>query len=192
MSEENRFCTACGASLPEGSVYCPECGRPVGGGANPYAAGPAPGYREPAMGRKSSTPLFILLYGAFGLVFGLLTLSDGITINEQVYNEMLDYVTQITGMDASSVMPAWSDSMKTQMIVSGAFMVASPVCALLSYYFCWRNGPWKNAIVLCVLADVLVLGVCAYFEYIVIALPLFVIGLFVTFRLYNERPRFAS
>ena len=189
MTDENRFCTACGARLPEGSIYCPECGRPVDGGQNPYAADP--GWdRGMVQRRKSSIPVFLLLYGIFGLIVSLYMLSFAYGLNEEVYNQFLQNAEEMIGSDVSPMMPPWEDSLRTMMLAASVFGIISPVLALVSYYFCWKGGPWKNAIILCGLSSVLILGTCIASS--MEGLILFLIGMFVTFMLYRDKDTFAS
>ncbi len=192
MNDESRFCTACGASLPEGSMFCPECGRSVSGSENPYAQGPRPQMGGGPVGApppgKSAIPMLVLIYGVIGVIMGAVFLNDGLAMTEDLYNGMLEELSGIMGVDAFAIMPAWTSTMQLQMIVSGAFLTVSAVCALVCYIFCWVNQ-WRYALWFCVLADILVLGFCAYPYFAIYAIPLFLIGLFVTFRMYNERFR---
>lgn len=189
MSENDRFCTACGASLPPGSQFCPECGRSVDGRENPYAGGE---YYDRGMQvqRKSSVPIFIILYGIFGLIVGASMLSYCLGLNEASYNELLQTAGDMIGSDVSGMMPAWSESLKSMLVTTCVFGTLSPICAIISYIFCWRNGPWKYALAFCGLADVLVLGMCL--TDVLTAVILFAIGLVVTYKLYADRETFSS
>ena len=75
-------------------------------------------------------------------------------------------------------------------VAASVFGIVSPVLALVSYYFCWKGGPWKNAIILCGLSSVLILGTCIASS--MEGLILFLIGMFVTFMLYRDKDTFAS
>lgn len=190
MSENDRFCTACGARLPEGSLFCPECGRSVDGGENPYAGAYA-GYDDRSrVQRKSSVPIFIILYGIFGLIVGASMLSFCVGLNEASYNELLQTAGDMMGSDVTGMMPAWSESLKNMLVATCVFGTVSPICALVSYVFCWRNGPWKYALAFCALADVLILGMCL--TDVITAVILFIIGLIVTYKLYTDRETFSS
>jgi hypothetical protein len=48
-------CTACGAELPEGARFCPECGEPSGAAGGARAAAPAAGSSSSAAARRTGT-----------------------------------------------------------------------------------------------------------------------------------------
>lgn len=191
MTEEHKFCTGCGANLPEGAQFCPECGKGVNGSTNPYQTYGGPNQYGQPVG-KSTIPTFILFYGVAGLVYGLIMLVESASLSEEYWNEMIEMISNISGIDASQYFPVWSDSIRTTMIVSSIFGTVSPLCALVSYYFCWKNGPWKNAMIFCGLATALILGIGIATQFLWTGVLLFIIGLYVTYRLYLDKDRYAS
>ena len=190
MSDEHRFCVSCGAQLPEGSRFCTECGSSTDGG-----------YTAPRMsgtiikGGRSIVPIMILVYGIVGLLYGLSTLAESVAMDYSTYQEMAKMFDDIfieNGYEPVSILPAWSDSTKMLLIVSAIFGTLSPLAALGSYYFCYKQGPKKNAVYLCIAATVLILGTCCFSTYIILSVPAFIIGALITYMLYNSKDVFAE
>ena len=176
MTDENKFCVVCGANLPSGAEFCPACGSKVDGGVNPYARGPDTMYRAP---RKSNQTVSILIgiYGILALLVGAYGLYSGLTYNEYEYNQIVDvYESLGIFLDLSL------EDMKSQLILSGALSLASGVLALVCFLMCARGGPWKVAVVVCLIASVLSYG---FLSFVSIA-----IGLVVTYLLYSNRSAF--
>ena len=183
MSENNRFCTACGARLPEDSNFCPECGASIDGGTNPYAS-QGPTYGQPVNAKKSNIPTFILLYGIIGTIFGAYMVYYSISFTEAYYNDMVEQMVDIFGQEFADMFPEWTASMQNTMIAGSVCGLASAVCALVSYYFCWKGGPWKNALIFCALSTILSLGIVIS-DYT--GILLFIIGGFVTYKVYTGK-----
>ena len=79
MTDENKFCTACGAMLPEGAEFCPECGAGIGGRANPHAFAQGPGYGMQQRSGPPTVSILILIYGLLAAVFGISAIYLGLT-----------------------------------------------------------------------------------------------------------------
>ncbi len=188
MNDENHFCVACGAKLPADATFCPECGMSVNGDAPPRdpsgmrAAGPV-------KGGSAVIPIFILLYGIFGLLIGVFALLLSISIDSVAYQELIDNFNQYlidSGVEPTQTFPEWSETMKNLMIVASVFGTLSPLAALGSYYYCYKTGPRKTAVQLCLAATVLILGLCVFTDYIYCAIPCFLIGAIMTYVLKNS------
>lgn len=192
MTEENRFCVVCGANLPEGSMFCPDCGASVSGDAPSRSF--SRNVAGPVKGGSAIVPVFILVYGAIGLIIGLLELADSIVIDQASYQAIIDNINKAMidyGMDPVQILPEWTDSTKLLLITSAVFGTLSPLAALGSYYFCYKTGPKKKAVQLCIAATVLILGLCAFSIYLTFAIPCFIIGAIMSYLLNNSSDVFA-
>ncbi len=169
-------------------MFCPECGMSVNGDAAPRdqsdrrTAGPV-------KGGSAIIPIFILVYGIVGLIMGVSTLIESIAMDQAAYQSMIDSINQSfidSGMDPVQILPDWTDMTKMQMIAAAVFGTLSPLAAIGCYYFCYKTGPRKTAVQLCVAATVLILGLCAFPVYAMFAVPCFIIGAILTYVLYNS------
>ncbi len=194
MNDENRFCVVCGAKLPEDSMFCPDCGTSVNGDAPARDASPR-NAAGPAKGGNAIVPIFILVYGAIGLIIGLYELAGAIVIDEAAYQAIIDNFNKTMadyGLDPVQILPDWTDTTKLLMITAAVFGTLSPLAALGSYYFCHKTGPKKKAVQLCIAATVLILGLCAFSVYSVFAVPCFIVGAILTYLLYDSSDIFAA
>lgn len=182
MEDENRFCVACGATLPEGARYCIECGAPVGGRVNLYRAGP--GLLYAAKSRNGpDMKMFILIYSVVAALMGILLLWVGLSLEEATWNEVSNLYED---MGMGSLTP-WNDSMPMTIIIPGAFTLLSGLCALGSWWLCRQHGPKKMAVLACALSTVLILNVGD-----LVGVVLCIVGAFVTYRLYIDKYSFTS
>ena len=181
MTDEKRFCTRCGAMLPEGSSFCTECGTPVDGGANPYSD-TARTYRAGPSKAGSMVRTLLLVYVVLAVVAAVSFLYIGIALNEAMYNELADMYA-----DFGYILSPWDDFLKTQMIAAGVFMLMSAAAAFASYSFCKKRGPKKNAVNSCAIASVLTLGILDPTAIVLVA-----IGFVVTYMIYKDNTGFDS
>lgn len=180
MSDENKFCTACGAMLPDGAEFCPECGAGIGGRANPHSYAQGPGYTPAQRTGPPTISILVLIYGVFALILGVVSVYLGLTFTEAGFQELVEQY-EAMGM----VFPLeWSDSFSSEMLLTGGITIASAVCALVSYWFCYKRGPKTYAVIACALATVLSFGM--------IGIVSVIIGALVTFLLYRDSNGFAS
>lgn len=186
--EEKRFCTKCGADLPEGSSFCPECGAPVNGGEDydysyndaPRKAAGAPGYA-----------VIILIYGILALIFGAIDAINGFSFTEASYQELIDMLTEIGGIDASQYMPAWNDAMPIRMGMSMVFLAVSGILAIGCYWMLKIKKNWMNSLILCAASSFACLGMACSEFYLSFGIVLFVIGIVFTVLVYTSKDRFA-
>lgn len=194
MNDENNFCVSCGAKLPEGATFCPECGMSLNGDAP--SRGPSDMRTAgPVKGGSAVIPIFILLYGIFGLIVGVIALVEAVAIDQAMYQALIDSLNQAfidSGMDPVQILPEWSDTTKLLMIVAAVFGTLSPLAAIGSYYYCYKTGPRKTAVQLCLASTVLILGLCVFIDYAYCAIPCFIIGAIMTYVLKNSSDVFTS
>lgn len=180
MTDENKFCTACGAMLPEGAEFCPECGAGIGGRSNPHAYAQGPGYPMQQRSGPPAVSILILVYGVIAAILGLSTVYLGLTFTEADFQALVDQY-EAMGM----VLPfEWSDSFSSDMLFTGGITIISAISALVSYWFCYKRGPKTYAVIACAVATV--------FSYGMISIVSIAIGAIVTFLLYRDDKGFTS
>lgn len=185
--EENKFCTRCGAELPEGATFCPECGSPIGQKAAVY-----PAYSTASKGGVGTLGILILIYGILAIIYGILDMTSVIGLTESSYNELIETISELMGMDMSELFPVWSESLPLMMGLGMAFMTVSGILAVACYYFCKTKNNWKISVILCASSSVACLGMCCSPFYSSLGVLLFVIGIVVTALLYTKRDSFAN
>ena len=185
MGSQYNFCTRCGAELPQGSDYCPECGMCYVEGTDRMVTNVA---RNPLM-------FFIVLlamYAAFSIVEGLyVILFENVFISsiESIYGIGIEEYIQRIGVDS---LAQYSDILFKQGIVD----IISGSLAAVVMLLCLKLRYWKLAVFLCLAAS-LVIPVSLLFmpwkmvqsEWITIALQLLV-GLMVTRGIYRCKTLF--
>ena len=119
-------------------------------------------------------------------------LVSSVGMTEEAYNELIRTMSDMSGLDAGSMMPAWSDSIPLLMSLSMASLVVSGALAILCYVFCRKAENWKAATILCAASSVVCLGICSFSVYTAMGIGLAVIGLIVTFMVYSRRDTFSS
>lgn len=176
MGSEYNFCTRCGAELPKGSEYCPECGKCfIEEGTDRMVKNVS---RNPLM----FFIVLLALYALFSIIEGLyVILFEDVFISslETIYGMKIEEYIGRIGVDSVS---QFSDIMFKEAVVN----VISGSLAVIVLILCQRLRYWKTAVFLCLAAS-LVLPVSLVFmpmkmiqsEWITIALQVLV-GLMVT------------
>lgn len=183
--EEKRFCTRCGANLPEGASFCSECGASVNG--------EAPLHVDTATtGRCPSFAVMFLLYGAFAAILGALDAVSNFSLTEAGYNELIDELTSMTGIDMSDLYPPWSDDMPLRLGLSMAFMSVSGLLSIGCYFMCKIKMKWKESVILCAASSVSCLGMLCSDFYGMLGVFMFVIGMLFTVLLYTSKNRMGA
>lgn len=186
--EEYRFCTRCGAELPEGASFCPECGSPIGQSAAPD---PAP-YARPVGQGIGILGVMILLYGILAVICGLMDIIWSFGLTEASYNDLIQWLSNWTETDLSEFMPEWSDNFPFLMALSMTFQTISGILALVTYFKCKKGGDWKTCVTLCAASSVACLGIGCFSFYLSTGVVLCTIGLLVTVLMYTKREAFPN
>lgn len=184
--ESPAFCTRCGATLPEGATFCPGCGATVGDDAEPYVQRP-----QAQTGRFGLAPM-ILVYGIFATIIGLMDVVTYIGLDEATYVDLVNQMSEISGIDAWTIMPAWTPDMALLMTLSMACLTVSGVLAVACFAICRKGENWKVSIMLCVASTVMCLGICAFTMFASLGIPLFAIGLVMTVLMFVKKDTFVS
>ena len=175
MGSEYNFCTRCGAELPVGCDYCPECGKCFVEGTDRMVVNVS---RNPLM----FFIVLIALYALFSIIEGLYVVlfNDFFISNiEAVYGTDLENFLASRGLENVQQL---SDILFKEGIVS----IVSGSMAAVVFVLCLRMRYWKAACLLC-LAATFVIPIPLLFmplkmiqsEWITVALQVLV-GLMVT------------
>lgn len=190
--EGDRFCTRCGAMLPDGAAFCPECGSPLDGGFRPEQQ-PQYGYgvRTPVR-RCPGFVILFLLYGVFALILGALDAVNALGYDEATYNELIRTMEDMTGYDMTGMLPVWTSDLPVMMCLSMAFLAISGALAVGTYYFCRVRSDWRTAVIMCVASSVACLGMMCSPFYMSLGILLFAVGLVFTIILYSSKRSFGA
>ena len=175
MGSEYNFCTRCGAELPLGSDYCPECGMCFVEGTDRMVKNVS---RNPMM----FFIVLIALYALFSIIEGLYVI---------VFNDVfLASIETIAGTDLETYLARigvdsvsqYEDILFKEAIVS----LVSGTLAAMALILCLRLRYWKAACILCLAATLAIPASLLFMpwkmiqsEWITIALQMMV-GLMVT------------
>ena len=141
MGSEYNFCTRCGAELPVGCDYCPECGKCFVEGTDRMVVNVS---RNPLM----FFIVLLALYALFSIIEGLYVIffNDIFISNvEAIYGTDLDTYLSRIGVDS---VEQFSDILFKESIVN----VVSGSFAALTLILCLRLRYWKAACLFCLLA----------------------------------------
>ncbi len=191
MSGENKFCVKCGANLPEGSAFCPECGASVGNNDNAsraeYTA--APTYNEKK--DLGAIPLLIRIYGVVAVLGSIMILLMGSMTDSLV--EMIKIAAEQGAIDPSEAEIAIT--FLTSLSISFFAMISIPlllsgIFAIISSIYAYKLDKWRNAVTFCGIAALL--PVMFFLLFPVMSLILTAVGLLMTYMLYQDRSQFIS
>ena len=180
MGSEYNFCTRCGAELPKGSDYCPECGQCFVEDTDRMVKNVA---RNPLM----FFIVLLALYALFSIVEGLYVMVFNdvfISSIETIYGMEIEEYLERIGVDS---LAQYSDILFKEGIVD----LISGSLAAVTVLLCVRLRYWKAAVFLSLAAS-LIIPVSLIFmpwkmvqaEWITIALQVLV-GLMVTRGIYR-------
>ena len=117
---------------------------------------------------------------------------SSIGLTEAAYNDLLQELSNVAGMDISEFMPAWSDNFPLLMTLSTAFVTISGVLAIVCYYKCKNGGNWKTCVTLCAASSIACLGMGCFPFFLSTGVVLCTIGLLVTVLMYTRRDAFPN
>lgn len=161
-------CRCCGSVIPAGSFYCPDCGtRIVGDRA-----------------RLGMVPNLILIYGVVALVIGLF-FAMSIAVLDEFWIENV-------GPDGTYYGVTYGQLESTMVWMTAAFL-SSGLCATVSGILARRMVYGRVCLILCLLASVLVFLVAVPdMYYALYGVVPFIVGMYMTYRLYVCQDAFSS
>ena len=161
-------CRCCGSDIPAGSYYCPDCGtRIVGDRA-----------------RLGMVPNLILIYGVVALVIGLF-FAMSIAVLDEFWIENV-------GPDGTYYGVTYGQLESTMVWMTAAFL-SSGLCATISGILARRMVYGRVCLILCLLASVLVFLVAVPdMYYALYGVVPFIVGMYMTYRLYVCQDAFSS
>ena len=161
-------CRSCGSDIPAGSYYCPDCGtRIVGDRA-----------------RLGMVPNLILIYGVVALVIGLF-FAMSIAVLDEFWIENV-------GPDGTYYGVTYGQLESTMVWMTAAFL-SSGLCATVSGILARRMVYGRVCLILCLLASVLVFVVAVPdMYYAMYGVVPFIVGMYMTYRLYVCQDAFSS
>ena len=161
-------CRCCGSVIPAGSFYCPDCGtRIVGDRA-----------------RLGMVPNLILIYGVVALIIGLI-FAMSIAVLDEFWIENV-------GPDGTYYGVTYGQLESTMVWMTAAFL-SSGLCATVSGILARRMVYGRVCLILCLLASVLVFVVAVPdMYYAMYGVVPFIVGMYMTYRLYVCQDAFSS
>lgn len=161
-------CRCCGSVIPAGSFYCPDCGtRIVGDRA-----------------RLGMVPNLILIYGVVALIIGLF-FAMSIAVLDEFWIENV-------GPDGTYYGVTYGQLESTMVWMTAAFL-SSGLCATVSGILARRMVYGRVCLILCLLASVLVfLAAVPDMYYALYGVVPFIVGMYMTYRLYVCQDAFSS
>ena len=149
-NEDAKFCAYCGANLPSGSSFCPECGSSVGGGDNPYRRVTSVNASNPL----ETVATFTLIYGIIAAILGLISILVGFAFDQTFVDEM---IAQFPELEAElSTLDV--DLLRDESIIAGVLSVASGALAIVAYGNMKKLVKWQMTFILMILSSILSIG----------------------------------
>lgn len=159
-------CSKCGSELPVETTYCPTCGNRL------------------VKNNLEMTSNLILIYGVVAIIVGLF-FAAGLSVMDQVWND-------IAGPDGTYEGLTYDLMVSVVQWTAVAFL-SSGVCALVSGILARKQVYGKVCLILCVLASVLVFAAAIPdLSMLVVAIILFIVGMYMSYRLYAHQDEFCS
>ena len=194
MSDEFKFCYHCGANLPDGSAFCPECGAKLDVESMPAANISRPAPTTSGKNPLSPFPILILIYGILAIIGGLVSLLFAISIDSLL--ETLDEMVKAGQIDQAAYDELYnainSFFVSPQVAFSwmGCILLASGILATLAGVKSSDLKEWKISVSCCAAAAALPLLLLPFDILNAILLPL--VGFLMTYMLYKNKDKFNS
>ena len=161
-------CRSCGSDIPAGSYYCPDCGTRIVGDRARLGMAPNP----------------ILIYGVVALIIGLI-FAMSIAVLDEFWIENV-------GPDGTYYGVTYGQLESTMVWMTAAFL-SSGLCATVSGILARRMVYGRVCLILCLLASVLVFVVAVPdMYYALYGVVPFIVGMYMTYRLYVCQDAFSS
>ena len=159
-------CSKCGSELPIETTFCPTCGNRL------------------IKSNLGMTSNLILIYGVVAIIIGLF-FAAGLSVIDQAWND-------IAGPDGTYDGITYDLMVSVVQWTAVAFL-SSGVCALVSGILARKQVYGKGCLILCVLASVLVFAAAIPdLSMLVVAIILFIVGMYMSYRLYAHQDEFCS
>lgn len=161
-------CRCCGSEIPTGSYYCPDCGTRI----------------VEDRARLGMVPNLILIYGVVALIIGLF-FAMSIAVLDEFWIENV-------GPDGTYYGVTYGQLESTMVWMTAAFL-SSGLCATVSGILARRMVYGRVCLILCLLASVLVFVVAVPdMYYAMYGVVPFIVGMYMTYRLYVCQDAFSS
>lgn len=159
-------CSKCGSELPIETTFCPTCGNRL------------------IKSNLGMTSNLILIYGVVAIIIGLF-FAAGLSVIDQAWND-------IAGPDGTYDGITYDLMVSVVQWTAVAFL-SSGVCALVSGILARKQVYGKVCLILCVLASVLVFAAAVPdLSMLVVSIILFIVGMYMSYRLYTGQDEFVS
>ena len=190
MSDEIKFCYKCGANIPEGSDFCPECGASLNRDVNrtEYTAVPSNSAKK---GDAGFAPILIMIYGIIAIIAGIIVIAFGMSIDS-----FLDMMAQavadgiISDDDYEIILSLMRGINMMTCTLLGILMISSGIFALISGIWSSSLKNWKLSVVFCGVASILPIFSITIDPLSAIILP--IVGFLMTYLLYQKKDIFIS
>ncbi len=192
MSGDEKFCARCGAIIPEGSLFCGECGLSLNQEQpeSTYSAGNPIGIKTKKLG---AVPACIILYGIAMSVFSLIGLYLFLNFDSLI-NMLSDMASQLTGDEQKQIMNMITELRNTYTAdvralgtIECGILLISGLSAILSGYYANKEEKWKFTLTLCAIATALSVATAGLLTIVFVA-----VGAYMTYRIYQAKDLFKS
>ncbi len=190
-----RYCYKCGAEVPTGSSFCPECGASISdfdqGAEAEYTAAPTRRVKDDL----GAIPLLLLVYGIIAIIGAIFLILIGMSFN--LILETLQQMVQEGAMtqDEYNDFISLFGTLTTETLMiyctaQGVILVISGILAIISGHYAGKQENYKACMVCCAVAAIITIFIIPFDIIIGIILP--VVGLIVTYMIIKDKDKFVS